>query len=411
MKIRMDELLSSIGMALDIVEGELLGITTNHGKRIACLCASMGNYLGMGAEEIFSICACALLHDNALTEYILSERPGKDQAINLRAHCEIGQRNVDALSFRMDIKDNILYHHERADGKGPFGKKEGEFSTAASLIAIADATDAAYHLQKYPEEKREELKEQIALQRGSAFTTEAAEAMLGILTKERLDSLKDDTIHQTYRSLMPCWEVDLKDRSIMGISSITARIIDYKSKFTRKHSVQIANIAWWMATYYGFDEDKRAQFYLSAALHDLGKLRTPTQILEKPGSLTKEEFLIIKEHAKGTHEMLKDVKGLEEVCYHSQSHHEKLDGSGYPFGLKAEELDFQARLLACIDVYRAVSEERPYHRKRGHKETMPILYGMVRHGFADGEIVRDLDRELALFDGGDLPTPPGAIEF
>jgi HD-GYP domain-containing protein (c-di-GMP phosphodiesterase class II) len=394
MKIRMDELLSSIGTALDIVEGELLGATTNHGRRIATLSAAMAKKAALPDDAVFDIAACALLHDNALTEYILSEQPGKDQEINLVTHCVIGQENVKTLPFRTNVDGYVLYHHERADGKGPFGKKQGEFPEEVALIAIADAVDARYKLQYIAAEALPELLETVRAQAGKIFTMDAARLFCETLDKDMLEALRDENIAQTYSEVMPVWEVELSDKALMGVASLTARIIDYKSKFTRRHSVQISNIAWRMGKYYKFSNNDCALLYLAASLHDLGKLKVPNEILEKPGKLTDDEFELIKKHSQWTYDMLSGVAGFAPINERIVNHHEKLNGKGYPKGLGADGLDFISRLIACIDIYQAISEERPYHPARSHQETMPIMYDMAQKGEIDAQIVTDLDSEI-----------------
>ncbi|MCL2609454.1 MAG: HD domain-containing protein, partial [Treponema sp.] len=168
---------------------------------------------------------------------------------------------------------------------------------------------------------------------------------------------------------------------------------------------QVASKAWFMADYYGYDREQRARLYLAASLHDIGKLAIPTAILEKPGKLTDEEFSLMKKHVRQTWDLLKDIEGFDRIAAWAAGHHEKLDGSGYPHGKTAEELDFNCRLLACIDIYQAVSEERPYHLRRNHEETMRLMNGIARGGKVDAEIVRALDVALAPFDGGSIPHP------
>jgi HD-GYP domain-containing protein (c-di-GMP phosphodiesterase class II) len=104
------------------------------------------------------------------------------------------------------------------------------------------------------------------------------------------------------------------------------------------------------------------------------------------------------------------VGGLEEVCLWASQHHEKPDGSGYPFGRRAEELDFSSRLLAVLDVYQGVCEDRPYHARRGHKETMKILGNMADKGLLDAEIVRETGRRMEDYADRPLPSPPQAAE-
>jgi len=401
----MDELIQVIGTALDIVECELLGSSTNHGKRISVLCALMGRELGMDEEAIRSITTCALMHDNALTEYVLYKYENSDYEENFKLHCRYGQRNVEMLPLKYNVSGLVLYHHEQADGGGPFGKRENEFPLGAALIAIADMIDVKYHLQRVYPDNLPLIQKDIASQSGKRYTKAAAEAILAILDKDVLLSLRDENIIETAERLFPVWQMDVESETIMGLAKLTAGIIDYKSPFTRKHSVQIANRAWHMSGHYGFDTAKRAKVFLAASLHDIGKLSTPNEILDKPGKLTDSEFLTIKDHVKCTYDLLSEITGFEEICRWASTHHEKLDGTGYPFGKNSEELDFIDRLLACTDIYQAVSEERPYHPRRSHGETMPILWNMADKGFIDYEITKSFDIAMEPFSNMDVPHP------
>jgi HD-GYP domain-containing protein (c-di-GMP phosphodiesterase class II) len=405
MTLRMDSLIKTIAVALDIVEGELLGASTNHGKRIAVLCAKMGEALGYSPEEITSLAACALLHDNALTEYIMSERTESSHDPAMKKHCEYGQRNVDALHFKTGVKDFILYHHERADGMGPFGIREGEGPLSAELISIADSLDVAHHLQRMEPEDLSAVRRYIADNAGKHYSTVAVKAMLEILDAPLLRVLKDNVIKETAELAIPPWVVEVEGETIFGLAAFVTKIIDYKSVFTRRHSTQIANKAWFMGGYYQYNPAQQTELYLAAALHDIGKLATPLAILEKPGKLDNYEFVIIKDHIHLTWELLKDIEGFATICAWASNHHEKLDGSGYPFRKKLDELDFNSRLMACIDIYQAVSEERPYHPGRNHRDTMEVLHEMASNGKIDAAIVADMDAALAPYDGGDVPAP------
>jgi HD-GYP domain-containing protein (c-di-GMP phosphodiesterase class II) len=405
--IRMDSLIRSISTALDIVEGELLGASTNHGKRLAVLCSKMGNFLGKNMEEITALTVCALLHDSALTEYILSEKSDGNQELAMKKHCEIGQRNVETLCFDTNVKDFVLYHHERADGGGPFGIKEGEGPLEAELIAIADSIDVAYHLQKLEFDKLPVIRNIITQESGKRYSKKAALTMLEILDWPTVLSLKDDVINQTADSSLYPWTVDIQTETVFGLAGFIARIIDYKSGFTHRHSTQIANKAWFMGKHYKYEPQELAELYLAASLHDLGKLAIPSGILEKPGKLTDEEFEIIKSHVRLTWELLNEIEGFETICQWASNHHEKLDDSGYPFGKKSSDLDINSKLLACLDLYQAISEERPYHPGRNHADTMKLLYEMAGTGKIDMDITKNMDIALAPYDGKDLPPPNG----
>lgn len=391
MKIQMDELIKTIAVALDLVEEELLGATTNHGKRIAVLTYAMGCYHGLSNDELIGLTTCALFHDNALTEFILSQKPNKYGEISMKEHCVRGQQNVESLKFQIGVKDFVLYHHERADGKGAFGKKEGEYPLEAELIALADYLDVTMPLQNVLIADKEKIKDFVKHEIGRSFTSRAADSFLSIFTKEMLVSLRDENIKKTAKDLIPPWSLDSKDLSVKNLADFVASIIDCKSNFTRIHSTEISQKLLSMCDFYHLDEDTRAKAYLASALHDIGKLHTPTEILEKEDKLTEEEFIIIKEHVFYTYKMLMEIDGFEEICQWASNHHEKLNGTGYPFGKQAEDLDFISRLMGCLDIYQAVGEKRPYHPQREHSETMSILYGMSDKGLIDSEIVKDID--------------------
>jgi HD-GYP domain-containing protein (c-di-GMP phosphodiesterase class II) len=240
---------------------------------------------------------------------------------------------------------------------------------------------------------------------GRHYTSRAAQAMINILDEQMLLSLQDERIFETAERFILPWSIDIEDRMILNLANMVIRIIDYKSTFTMNHSAQIANRIWLMGTHYGYALSVQSQLYLAAALHDLGKLSVPSSILEKPGKLDEGEFHIIKSHVAKTHELLKDIPGLENVCNWASNHHEKLDGTGYPFGKTAAELDFNSRLMTCIDIYQAVSEKRPYHSGRSHEDTMAILYDMAGTGAIDKNIVKDIDEVMAPYSHQAVPSP------
>jgi HD-GYP domain-containing protein (c-di-GMP phosphodiesterase class II) len=277
----------------------------------------------------------------------------------------------------------------------------------AEIITIADSIDAAYHLQRLEPEKLPAIRNIVINETGKQYGKTASETMLEILTWPTILSLKDNVIKQTASDAFSPWTVDIQTDTIFGLAGFVARIIDYKSVFTRLHSTQIANRAWFMGQYYRYDSQELAELYLAASLHDLGKLAIPSEILEKPGKLSDEEFETIKEHVRMTWELLGSIEGLGTICQWASNHHEKLDGSGYPFGKKAAELDFNSRMLTCLDLYQAISEERPYHPRRNHSDTIRILYEMADKGKIDGDIVKGMDVALAPYDGKDMPPPDG----
>jgi HD-GYP domain-containing protein (c-di-GMP phosphodiesterase class II) len=137
------------------------------------------------------------------------------------------------------------------------------------------------------------------------------------------------------------------------------------------------------------------KLYLAGAFHDIGKLAIPNTILEKPGKLEPAEFKKMQEHALYSYKILSKIHGFEDICSWACAHHEKLDGSGYPFGTKGDKLNHNQRLLCCIDIYQALTEPRPYKKPFSHETAIKMMRSMAAAGKIDRQITEDIDRVFA----------------
>lgn len=180
-------------------------------------------------------------------------------------------------------------------------------------------------------------------------------------------------------------------KKIRKITALISDIIDSKSKFTKLHSSGLSNKARVMADFYNFSKDKKNKLLIAADLHDLGKLAVSNSILDKPGRLNDEEFTKVKAHSFYTRKALEPIDCFEEITEWAANHHEKNDGSGYPYGLKKRDLDFSSQLMAALDIYQALRENRPYRKPMTHKKSINILKNMVGAGKLNKKIVNDID--------------------
>ena len=153
MEIDIIGLISACSYALDCIEAELVNIKNKHGKRVAYISVRMGQYFDLPEDALQDLAICALLHDNALTQYIseeLQKHSAKDLTADLVAnttnlHCIYGEQNLAKIPFKTDVTNAILYHHEHADGTGPFHKKWDEVPLSARIIHLADVVDIIGH--------------------------------------------------------------------------------------------------------------------------------------------------------------------------------------------------------------------------------------------------------------------------
>ena len=401
MEINITDVLFSLSFAMDSVENSLLGVHTNHGKRVACLASAIGREAyGLKEQELLELSACCVMHDNALTEYIASELNYVPQLTdaakeNFGRHCEIGERNFRLMPFDDSLDNVVLYHHENSDGSGPFGLKEAQIPLYAQLVHFADIVDATFFLGEMGEDKRKRI-DAFLKENASWFNPRIVSAFLK-MERPEADMLSDRRIDASLREIIPDRTMDLSAEQLESISRIFARIVDYKSHFTYTHSRDIAEKAREMGHYYGQSESACNILFAAGAFHDIGKMAVPTALLDKPGKLTDEEFEEIKKHAYVTWDLLHRIRGMGEITFIASRHHEKLDGSGYSFGIRGDSLTHDERLMCCVDIYQALTEDRPYRRGMKHEDAVRIMKEMAASGVIDAQITKDIDDR---FHGG-----------
>ena len=139
-----------------------------------------------------------------------------------------------------------------------------------------------------------------------------------------------------------------------------ARTIDAKDEYTNGHSIRVSYYSRLIAENMGMEQDEIENIYYIALLHDIGKIAIPDSILNKPGRLTEEEFKVMKSHTTRGAEILKGISTIPQIIEGAKSHHEKYDGSGYPEGLKGEDIPQVARIICCADCFDAMASKRVY---------------------------------------------------
>ncbi len=399
--ISVKDLLIQLSRGWDSAERELSGAAANHSKRVAVLAAEVGRKLGMDDERVYCLAGAALLRNMALTEYIQTDA-GLSGRADLKTHCEKGQHYAEAFPWPLPITDFIKYHHEYADGSGPFKMHKGQYPLEAAVISACDRVDIRYKLHTVEEKNLDELYDYLKVSRGN-MGDDISEALINTIDEKFIASLDEKYIDSTLSAAIPDIELELSFAQKRHIAAIIARLVDLKSKFTLGHSMQIADKAWYLARELDYTAEESVNLYMAAAMHDLGKLFISTEMLEKPGKINEIEMGVIRHHVFMTWDLLRNVRGMEKIAEWASTHHEKLDGRGYPFGRTEKELDYNCRLLACIDVYQAVRELRPYHGTRTHEEAMEIMYEMADWDELDRGICSLLDDKLVKFKNGLVP--------
>ncbi len=167
------------------------------------------------------------------------------------------------------------------------------------------------------------------------------------LMKQQADLL------QIHRELQDAYEATLKG---------WVRALDLRDNETEHHSRRVTLLTVELARLMGMSDNELIHVRRSALLHDIGKIGVPDHILHKPGPLTEEEWVIMRKHPQFAHDMLAPIEYLRSALDIPYCHHERWDGTGYPRGLKGEQIPLIARIFAVIDVWDALSSDRPYRK-------------------------------------------------
>ena len=176
-----------------------------------------------------------------------------------------------------------------------------------------------------------------------------------------------------------------------------ARSIESKDPYTRGHCERLAEYSAALGESIGLSGDEITALRRASVVHDIGKVAVPESILLKPARLTPEEYQVMQQHPVVGENICAPLKSFARVLPIIRHHHEKLDGSGYPDRLRGDSIPITARVLEIVDVYDALTTQRPYKRALSSAEALTIMQEEVKRGWWDPALFRQFDR---LISGG-----------
>lgn len=190
----------------------------------------------------------------------------------------------------------------------------------------------------------------------------ASVLILRVRNTLQLISLQSDLKSEVKRMTSEIMEEHERNEKLsLQIVQTLATTIDAKDNYTNGHSVRVAEYAREIARIAGYSEKAQEDIYMMGLLHDVGKIGIPDSVINKPSKLTEEEYDIIKTHPLTGYDILKNITEMPMLAIGAKYHHERIDGKGYPDGLKGDEIPEEARIIAVADAYDAMSSRRSYH--------------------------------------------------
>jgi len=159
-------------------------------------------------------------------------------------------------------------------------------------------------------------------------------------------------------------------KAMQGIVHAMVLTIESRDPYTAGHQQRVTQLASALAQEMGLSEKEVEGVKMASLIHDIGKISIPAEILSKPGKLTEIEFSLVKTHAQAGYEILKDIEFSWPIAQIVRQHHERLDGSGYPLGLKDKKILLEAKLIGVADVVEAMASHRPYRPGLGIEKAL-----------------------------------------
>jgi putative two-component system response regulator len=194
--------------------------------------------------------------------------------------------------------------------------------------------------------------------------------------------------HSTAAELDAVIEEGLAVSETEAILFALGHAVEQRDKHTAGHCERLAFISVAMGTAMGLDRPDLLALYRGGYLHDIGKVGIPDSILFKPGKLTALEWVVMRSHPERGAEICRHLKSLNPVLPLIRHHHERWDGSGYPDGLRGEEVPLLARVLQTVDIYDALTNSRPYKPAFSPTKALHIMKEETERGWRDPEIVK-----------------------
>lgn len=393
--VNLHEAIYSLSDALDLV-----GVThIHHGKRVAFMATEIGKHLGWDGAQLDDLFQAAILHDSGVSRTMVHASLAQMAWENESEHCRLGADLMKECPMLAPLSDTILHHHthwsdlEHAD-------LPPEVKLRANCIYLADRVDVmslgwmggGLDILLGKDEIRRAMLERC----GSWFSPQLVDAFMAISHSEAFwFMLESDNVSVS----LATWLSHDRDRSmefeqLRSLVHVFSRIVDAKSPFTREHSDGVAGLARHLGELFGLPFKTCELLELVGLLHDIGKLRVPDQLLDKPSELDEAETYVLRRHSFDTYSILRNIRGLEPVSLWALQHHERMDGSGYPNHTLGKDLSLEARIVAVADVFQALAQDRPYRKALAQNVVMELLKVEAEAGKLDADVVEKAEAHL-----------------
>ena len=336
----------------------------SHHRRVAVIAYHIGKKMGLEQDPLFKLVIAAAVHDIGALSVQERDLLIREDVQTPRPHCDMGCKRLSSFAPFSGVAKVIKHHHIRYAAS--LAMPEGEVPLESHILHLADRVDIIVNPDVFILKQKSAVVERIRENVGTVFHPQVFEAFTAAAVPDifwiEINNLELD---QLFRRVDSSLNFTLSLDNILEFALTISRIIDFRSHFTASHSYTVANLAHEIGKIFGFSPERCLKLKISGYLHDIGKIGVDPGLIEKNGPLTDDEFDLVKLHTYYTGQILSTLSISEwfnEIVIWAQNHHEKADGSGYPYSLQDENLDTGCKILAFSDIISALMEDRPYRK-------------------------------------------------
>ncbi len=386
-RINLFDLLMCISNSQDLVSTRL----ANHHKQVAYLAFRLSEHINLPAKQQYDIFLAALIHDIGALSTKEKLELIEMESVTANNHAFRGAKLIERFKPLQNAASIIKFHHIPWNNGRGSTYMDADVPLASHIIHLADRTCSLIRHDSNIISQIPDILLTIRKQANTVFPSDLVDALFELSKKEYiwLDLISQfsttmvfDSGHFNIHTL----EID----DIVDLALVFSYIIDFRNRFTASHSAGVAKTAERLAQLIGFSPYECKMMLVAGYLHDLGKIAISEEILEKPSKLSGDEFNKIRAHTYYTYRLLEPLAQLKTINTWASFHHEKLDGTGYPFHIAGHSLSLGSRIMAVADVFTAITENRPYRQGMDFDISKKVLSNMVQTNALDGEVVKIL---------------------
>jgi HD-GYP domain-containing protein (c-di-GMP phosphodiesterase class II) len=389
--VNLMSLLLSLSEALDLANLQ----HSRHHLRTAYIALEIANAAKMPQHLLEQLFIAALLHDiGALTAENESEFQ-KEEVMYPERHGLIGEKHIKRVLLFAPSAQIVKNHHTfwREWNEGIDTPKVIQ----SQILLLADTMEKAIDYNKYILHQDQGLISYLNSMSGTVLHPSIVELLKSVASRESfwLD-LVSPKVYSNLLNNGPFKSVVIDLSYLKPISELFRNLVDFRSRFTVVHSSGVAGCASAIASLVGLTETEITLMEIAGNFHDLGKITVPNTVLNKSGQLNREELAIMRSHTYYTYYILSTINGIQHIAEWAAYHHERLDGSGYPFHVDARQLSVGSRIMAVADTITALTEPRPYRSAMKSQEILATLKDMGGKNYLDKNIIRLVNENFDL---------------